>query len=297
VHIPRERDDQRGASSGRPEHGIAPRRALDLIDDRQVDAVLLVSAGGDRGTYDELVQRGEGSGIEYGLVVPLAAHAEDPFRSRIGDLVIVPLGQVNYSSRRMPGKRLFDILASGAMLLLLLPVLVVVAIAVKLSDRGPAFYAQERVGRDGRLFKMWKFRSMVVGADQMVDEHREANVNNGLLFKLENDPRITRIGNWLRRLSIDELPQLFNVLTGDMSFVGPRPLPVAPEKFDDVAAKRHSVRPGITGPWQVHGGHALSYEDMVSLDLAYITGWSFRRDLWLLALTVPALLVRRAPVV
>jgi exopolysaccharide biosynthesis polyprenyl glycosylphosphotransferase len=298
VQIPLERSDQRAATRrARPLPGIAPRRALDLIDHRQVDAVLLVSAGGDRGTYDELVQRGEGSGIEYGLVVPLAAHAGGPFRARIGDLGIVPLGQVNYSSRRMPGKRLFDVAASGVLLFLLLPVFAAVAAAIKLSDRGSAFYTQERVGRDGRPFKMWKFRSMVTGADQMVEEHQDANVNNGLLFKLQDDPRITPVGGWLRRLSLDELPQLCNVLRGDMSFVGPRPLPVDPGAFDEVALKRHSVRPGITGPWQVHGGHALSYEDMVSLDLAYITGWSFRHDLWLLALTLPALVVRRAPVV
>jgi lipopolysaccharide/colanic/teichoic acid biosynthesis glycosyltransferase len=298
VHIPLERSEQRSAQrSARPGPGIAPRRALDLIDHRHVEAVLLVSAGGDRGTYDELVQRGEGSGIEYGLVVPLAAHAGGPFRSRIGDLGIVPLGQVNYSSRKMPGKRVFDVVLSAAFLTMLFPALGFIAIAVKLSDRGPAFYAQERVGRGGGLFKMWKFRSMVIGADQMVADHQHDNYNNGLLFKLEADPRITRIGSWLRRLSVDELPQLFNVLKGDMSFVGPRPLPVDPDAFDEVAGKRHSVRPGITGPWQVHGGHALSYEDMVSLDLSYITGWSFRHDLWLLALTVPALLVRRAPVV
>jgi lipopolysaccharide/colanic/teichoic acid biosynthesis glycosyltransferase len=197
----------------------------------------------------------------------------------------------------MPGKRLFDVAASGVLLFLLLPVFAAVAAAIKLSDRGSAFYTQERVGRDGRPFKMWKFRSMVTGADQMVEEHQDANVNNGLLFKLQDDPRITPVGGWLRRLSLDELPQLCNVLRGDMSFVGPRPLPVDPGAFDEVALKRHSVRPGITGPWQVHGGHALSYEDMVSLDLAYITGWSFRHDLWLLALTLPALVVRRAPVV
>ena len=133
---------------------------------------------------------------------------------------------------------------------------------------------------------MWKFRSMIVGADALVDEHADQNVNDGLLFKIKDDPRITPVGAVLRRLSLDELPQLFNVLRGEMSFVGPRPLPVEPDAFDDLAAKRHSVRPGITGPWQVHGGHALSYDDMVALDLSYINGWRFRHDMWLF-LTLP----------
>ena len=296
VHIPVEQPDKRDPSRPAvPRSGIAPRRALDLIAHRAVDVVLIVSAGGDRGTYDELVLRGEGSGIEYDLVVPLASHADRTFRSRIADLGIVSLGQVTYSPRPMPAKRAFDLVLAAATLLAILPVFALVALAIWLSDRGPILYGQPRVGRNGQVFKMWKFRSMVVGADRLTDQH--PNVNNGLLFKVENDPRITRIGAVLRRLSIDELPQLMNVLRGDMSFVGPRPLPVDPDDFDEVAAKRHSVRPGITGPWQVHGGHALTYEDMISLDLSYIAGWSFRRDLLLLGLTIPALVVRRAPVI
>jgi exopolysaccharide biosynthesis polyprenyl glycosylphosphotransferase len=298
VHTPVERPDQRSAARGASlPDGRGHKRVLDLIDRRQVDAVLLISAGGDCGTYDEIVHRGDGSGIEYNVVVPFTRLATSHGRARVGDLGILPLGQVNYRARLMPGKRLFDIVAASAMLLVMLPMLAIIAAAVKLSDRGPAFYGQLRVGRDGRLFKMWKFRSMVVGADKLVDQHRDQNINDGLLFKVEDDPRITRVGNILRRMSLDELPQVINVLKGDMSFVGPRPLPVEPEEFDEVATKRHSVRPGITGPWQVHGGHALSYEDMVALDLGYISGWSFRKDLWILLLTLPALLIRRAPVI
>lgn len=298
VHTPVERPDQRAPGRGSvPPAGGGHKRVLDIIDRRQVDAVLLISAGGDCGTYDEIVHRGDGSGIEYNVVVPFTRLATSHGRARIGDLGILPLGQVNYQSRAMPGKRLFDVVGAALALLLMGPFFAVIAAAVKLSDRGPAFYGQQRVGRDGRLFKMWKFRSMVVGADKLVDAHRDQNVNDGLLFKIEDDPRITRIGNILRRLSLDELPQVFNVLKGDMSFVGPRPLPVEPEEFDEVATKRHSVRPGITGPWQVHGGHALSYEDMVALDLGYISGWSFRKDLWILLLTLPALVIRRAPVI
>ena len=155
-------------------------------------------------------------------------------------------------------------------------------------------YRQRRVGLDSREFTIWKFRSMVPGADQLTDHYASANMANGLLFKLPEDPRVTPVGNLIRRLSIDELPQLINVLVGDMSLVGPRPLPVDPDEFDAEATRRHSVRPGITGPWQVAGGHVLSYDDMIKLDLAYVDSWSVRRDLWLLLMTIPTILVRRS---
>ena len=190
-------------------------------------------------------------------------------------------------------KRLIDVGGATALLVLLLPVLVTVALAIVLADRGPVFYRQERVGQGGRRFRMWKFRSMVVGAHELRSEHVDANVNDGLLFKLRDDPRVTRVGRILRRLSIDELPQLLNVITGDMSLVGPRPLPVDPTEFDAVADGRHTVRPGITGPWQVSGANRLSYADMVELDLDYVSRWTLRRDLALLARTLPAVATRR----
>ena len=170
----------------------------------------------------------------------------------------------------------------------------IVSLAVYLYDRGPVIYRQRRVGLNNREFTIWKFRSMVPGADKLNDHYADANVANGLLFKLPDDPRVTPVGNLIRRLSIDELPQLINVLLGDMSLVGPRPLPVDPDEFDAVAAKRHLVRPGITGPWQVAGGHVMGYDDMIKLDLAYVDGWSLRRDLWYLAMTIPTVMVRRS---
>lgn len=190
-------------------------------------------------------------------------------------------------------KRVTDVLGAVLLLVLLMPLLVFAATAIVVADRGPVFYRQERVGRYGRVFRMWKFRSMVVGADKMRFDHLDANMNDGLLFKLQDDPRVTPVGRVLRRLSIDELPQLFNVLTGEMSLVGPRPLPVDPTEFDAVADRRHAVRPGITGPWQVSGANGLSYADMVELDLDYVSRWSFRRDVALLARTLPAVATRR----
>jgi exopolysaccharide biosynthesis polyprenyl glycosylphosphotransferase len=292
LHCPIEGIDQRTAD--RSYHG-PHKRALDLIDRRDVDHVLLVAAGGDDGSYEELVHRGAGSGIAYSLVVPLTGLSRQPLRHRIGDLGVLPLGHVDFTGGPMPGKRAFDVVVSTLLLTLLAPVLLLTAAAVWLNDRGTVLYRQQRVGLGGRLFRIWKFRSMIEGADLMLLDHLHLNVNNGLLFKADSDPRVTRVGSFLRRFSLDELPQLVNVLLGDMSLVGPRPLPVGPDDFDERAAQRHAVRPGITGPWQVHGGNALSYDDMVDLDLAYISTWSFRNDLMLLLRTIPALFVRRAP--
>ena len=139
---------------------------------------------------------------------------------------------------------------------------------------------------------MWKFRSMVPGADRLNADLDRVNIGDGLLFKVVDDPRVTRVGRVLRRYSLDELPQLFNVLTGDMSLVGPRPLPARVEDFGVEARRRHHVRPGITGPWQVTRDRSYSYDDMISLDLEYVERWSLPRDLVLLVLTIPAALTR-----
>lgn len=189
-------------------------------------------------------------------------------------------------------KRSIDVLVAALLLLALLPLLLLTALVVFLEDRGPVFYKQRRVGLGGREFSMVKFRSMVRDADRLVIDLRERNMTDGLLFKIHRDPRVTRVGRLLRRTSIDELPQLLNVLRGDMSLVGPRPLPVKPEDFDVADDRRHAVRPGITGFWQVSGGPALGYRDMIDLDLAYIRDWSLKLDLRIMWRTLPALLAR-----
>jgi lipopolysaccharide/colanic/teichoic acid biosynthesis glycosyltransferase len=192
-------------------------------------------------------------------------------------------------------KRLMDVVLSVALLILLAPVLAVAAIAIKLDDGGPILYRQRRVGYKGRPFQIIKFRSMTVGAERLRDRLLHRNVTDGLLFKLQDDPRVTRVGRVLRRLSIDELPQLWNVLRGEMSLVGPRPLLADPSDFAGEEARRHDVLPGITGIWQVSGCNDLSYREMITLDLAYIASWSMIFDLILLARTVPALVRRRGP--
>ena len=195
---------------------------------------------------------------------------------------------------RQPGKRALDVALASVLLVVTLPLLALAALAVVLADGGPALYRQRRVGRGGRRFEILKLRTMVVGADTMVDALTAAdrNARDGHLFKVHGDPRITRVGRVLRRFCIDELPQLWNVVRGDMSLVGPRPLPVDPEAFDARDRARHAVRPGVTGPWQVEGTEA--YRTMIDLDLAYVRRWSLWLDAVLLVRTVPAVLLRRS---
>jgi lipopolysaccharide/colanic/teichoic acid biosynthesis glycosyltransferase len=165
---------------------------------------------------------------------------------------------------------------------------VVAALAVRLSAPGPALFRQPRVGRDGRVFRVFKLRTMYVDAEQRLDSLRAANEADGLLFKIKDDPRITPVGRLLRRTSVDELPQLFNVLLGQMSLVGPRPLPVAGDAFVGPEQRRHLVKPGITGLWQVSGREEQSWEDAVRLDLYYVENWSLSMDLVILLRTVLA---------
>lgn len=202
-------------------------------------------------------------------------------------LVDVPPGWPQWSLPRRALKRAFDIFVALSALLVLLPLFVVVALAIRLGSPGPAFYRQKRCGRDGRCFGMLKFRSMVRDADQLIIELRDRNESDGLLFKVKDDPRVTRIGKVIRRYSIDELPQLINVLTGDMSLVGPRPLPVEPDAFGPIDGRRHAVRPGLTCHWQISGRSDLTYGQMVEMDLAYIRNSSIWTDIRLIARTVP----------
>jgi exopolysaccharide biosynthesis polyprenyl glycosylphosphotransferase len=187
-------------------------------------------------------------------------------------------------------KRALDIVISSALLLLLAPSLIAVAIGIKLTSPGPVLFLQERVGLNKRRFKIYKFRTMVPNAEQLMASLEKQNEASGPVFKIKNDPRITPIGKFLRRSSIDELPQLLNVLKGDMSLVGPRPLPVRDyEGFnEDWQRRRFSVKPGITCLWQVNGRSEISFDQWMLLDLQYMDEWSLWLDLKILARTVPA---------
>jgi exopolysaccharide biosynthesis polyprenyl glycosylphosphotransferase len=191
-------------------------------------------------------------------------------------------------------KRVVDLAATGFGLLLISPVLIAVAVAIKLDSRGPVFYRQERVGKNGRRFGMYKFRSMVVDADVRLKELRDRNEAIGPLFKIKDDPRITRVGRFIRRWSLDELPQLFNVMWGEMSLVGPRPpIPAEVDEYEDWQLGRLRAVPGLTGLWQVSGRSEVPFHDMVRLDLHYIRNWSLGLDIEILLRTIPAVLTNR----
>jgi exopolysaccharide biosynthesis polyprenyl glycosylphosphotransferase len=189
-------------------------------------------------------------------------------------------------------KRILDLSVSLFLLLLLAPLFLAVAVFVRLTSEGPIFFQQERVGINKRRFLIYKFRTMVANAEKMLAELKDLNEVSGPVFKIKNDPRITPIGKLLRRASIDELPQLLNVLKGDMSLVGPRPLPVRDyEGFnEDWQRRRFSIRPGITCLWQVHGRSSLTFDKWMELDMQYMDEWSLWLDLKILARTIPAVL-------
>ena len=195
-------------------------------------------------------------------------------------------------------KRLFDVVVSSILLAVLLPVLLTTALLIKATSPGPVFFVQDRLGRSKRLFKIFKFRTMVVGADRMQQQLEHLNQVDGAAFKIRNDPRITPIGRFLRETSIDELPQFFNVVKGDMSLVGPRPLPVRDyENFSvDWHRRRFSVKPGITCLWQVSGRSDLDFHQWMELDMSYIDHWSLWLDAKILLRTVPAVFQRRGAV-
>ena len=191
-------------------------------------------------------------------------------------------------------KSLFDRCAAAVALIMLAPVMAVVATTIRLHDRGPALFTQLRVGKDGHSFRIYKFRTMVVDAEQRRAELLASNETDGVLFKVHNDPRITAVGVHLRRWSIDELPQLLNVLHGEMSLVGPRPaLPDEAAKYAEHVHRRLAVKPGITGLWQINGRADLSWDESVRLDLRYVENWSFVLDLQIMWKTISAL-VRRS---
>jgi exopolysaccharide biosynthesis polyprenyl glycosylphosphotransferase len=189
-------------------------------------------------------------------------------------------------------KRVMDVVISLTLIVVLAPVFVIVAMLIKLSAKGPIFFKQERLGLNKRRFFIHKFRTMVPNAEEMIAALEEQNEVSGPVFKIKNDPRITPIGKIMRRTSIDELPQLFNILKGDMSLVGPRPLPVRDyEGFNqDWQRRRFSVRPGVTCLWQVNGRSAIPFEQWMRLDLQYMDEWSLWLDLKILARTIPAVL-------
>jgi exopolysaccharide biosynthesis polyprenyl glycosylphosphotransferase len=210
----------------------------------------------------------------------------------ISGMAFLHLEEPRYGAAGQWPKALFDRLGAAFLVLALSPLMLITALAIKLTSKGPVFYLQERIGREGAPFRMIKFRSMRTGADAelMALLHAQGTADQPL-FKVENDPRITKVGHFIRRFSIDELPQLFNVLKGDMSLVGPRPQQAAEvELYDEAAHRRLHVRPGMTGLWQVSGRSDLTWDETIRLDTSYVENWSMTADLLILWRTVRAVL-------
>jgi exopolysaccharide biosynthesis polyprenyl glycosylphosphotransferase len=227
------------------------------------------------------------------LVAPSLVEVAGP-RLSIRPVTGLPLLQVEqptFTGGRRIVKATFDRTMAFAALVLLFPLFLTIGLLVRLTSRGPAFFRQERIGKDGKPFTMWKFRSMVVDAESLREKLLEQSDRDGLMFKMRSDPRITPIGAWMRKHSVDELPQLINVLTGSMSLVGPRPpLPEEVAEYGDDVRRRLLVRPGLTGLWQVSGRADLSWEESVRLDLRYVDNWSLATDLLILWKTVRAVI-------
>lgn len=221
---------------------------------------------------------------------------------RVGALYQEPLLEVRESWRytlQFAGKRITDFLCAGLGVLLLSPLLFTIAVLIRIDSRGPIFFRQQRMGRGGKAFVIWKFRTMEVDAEARLKDLEAQNESaGGVLFKMREDPRVTRIGKFLRRTSLDELPQLFNVLQGSMSLVGPRPLQLrdyylAIQFHRDTMSHRSALLPGVTGLWQVSGRSEVTFDDMLRLDLFYKENWSIWLDLYILWRTVVVVLARQ----
>ena len=269
----------------------------DVLDvARRTGVAAVVLAGALPGGHQRVRRLGwqlEAHGIELVVSSPLADIASARVHERpVDGLPMMHVEMPDYARR--PGKRAFDLVGAGLGLVLLAPVLGVIALAIRLDDGGPVLFRQTRVGRGGAHFSICKFRTMCVDAELRLAALRAEHDGTGPLFKLHDDPRVTRVGRFLRRTSLDELPQLWNVLVGEMSLVGPRPgLPSEVELYRDFDDRRLLVTPGITGLWQVSGRSDLDWAEGVRLDQYYVENWSFLHDIVILARTVPSVLRSR----
>jgi exopolysaccharide biosynthesis polyprenyl glycosylphosphotransferase len=262
-----------------------------VLDEVRADAVVVASASETAGQYlRDLSWRLEGTAIEV-LVVPGLIEVS-PRRLQVRETTSVPLIQVRepeFRGSRRVLKSLMDRVCAALLLFAGLPVFLLLAAAVRISSKGPVFYRHRRIGKHGREFDLLKFRSMVVDADRRVAELWLANEGNDVQFKMRRDPRVTRVGQLLRRSSLDELPQLFNVVFGHMSLVGPRPhVTREVEQYGPDMRRRLLVKPGITGLWQVSGRSDLSWDESVELDVRYVENWSLGLDFSIMWRTVRA---------
>jgi exopolysaccharide biosynthesis polyprenyl glycosylphosphotransferase len=285
-----------------PEYGLDVVASLDgdedlrqALDELEPDRVLLAAPTAEQDELFELLRDVRRSEVHVSIV----PRYSDIFTSRaildeIEGVPIVSLPAMRLGRASRVLKRGFDVVVSSVLLVVVAPLLALVALAIRLDSRGPVFFRQTRVGRDNRHFRIFKFRTMVDDAEHLKANLRELNEVDGGLFKIADDPRITRVGRLLRRTSLDELPQLFNVCLGDMSLVGPRPLVRDEDKhIFGHDRRRLDLTPGMTGQWQIAGSARVPLHEMVKIDYLYVAGWSLWEDLKILLRTVPYVFARR----
>lgn len=287
-------DPERGQRNLGPFTGLGPIDNLPLLlQSGQVDEVIVTLPWQYHRRIIGVLSQCERHGVPARVVPDVLQMSLD--RVDVEVLDGIPLLGVKYVSiagTRLAFKRTVDLVVSAVALVLLLPLFAVLAVLIRLDSPGPVFFVQKRIGKNGVPFNTYKFRSMVVEAEALRAQLAALNEADGPLFKIRNDPRTTRVGRYLRRFSLDELPQLFNVLRGEMSLVGPRPaLPEEVEAYEPWHRKRLEVTPGITGLWQVSGRSDLSFEEMVLLDIYYVENWSPLLDLSILLRTIPKVLL------
>lgn len=268
-----------------------------VMSDHDIDTVAIDSSGRMRPRQVRELSWSLTPGAQHLIVAPGLTDVGGPRLSvrPVAGLPLLHVEMPRFERGQQALKRSVDLVGSAVLLVLLSPVLAIIALAVVAGSPGPALFRQRRVGLDGRMFTMLKFRSMVTGAESAIAELSELDRQEGneVLFKMRDDPRVTKVGGFIRRFSLDELPQLFNVLTGSMSLVGPRPpLPREVERYEHHVHRRFLMKPGITGLWQVNGRSNLSWEESVRLDLYYVENWSLTGDIIILWRTVRAVLHR-----
>jgi exopolysaccharide biosynthesis polyprenyl glycosylphosphotransferase len=264
---------------------------IGAMNEYGADTVVIASADDISATEVKRISWALEAGRQHLVLAPGIMDIAGP-RMHIRPVAGLPLIHVEtpmFSQGQRVTKRAVDLIASTFGIIVLSPLLLVLAVIVRLTSEGPILFKQERVGRNGHRFHMIKFRSMVIDAEQQLAELRaqQAELGNEVLFKMRDDPRITKVGKVMRKFSLDELPQLFNVFAGSMSLIGPRPpLPAEVEQYADHVHRRFLMKPGITGPWQVGGRSTLSWEESVRLDLSYVENWSLANDILILFKTV-----------
>jgi exopolysaccharide biosynthesis polyprenyl glycosylphosphotransferase len=269
----------------------------EIIEKQQAERVIIAFSRASHNELLECIRACRDAGVTVD-VVPRLFEFLDGVRAldQVGGLPLLSIGTPALTSVSMAAKRALDLVGSLALLICISPLMIAIAIAIKVESRGPVFFRQPRAGRGRTSFRLIKFRSMYVDAEERKAELEALNeADDGVMFKIREDPRVTPVGRLLRRFSLDELPQLFNVLVGEMSLVGPRPL-IFPETAaleEQWHLRRLELRPGLTGPWQVYGRSQSPFQEMVRFDYQYVAGWSLARDIELLLATIPAVISGR----